>query len=81
MGTASSHAHPCLSTLTLWLPTPSRLLEFSGQRIRHLKLDSGASLVVQWLRLHALSAGDMGSIPGLGTKIPHAETEDPAWHN
>ena len=30
------------------------------------------SPVVQWLRLHAASAGDMGSIPSQGTKIPYA---------
>ena len=28
-------------------------------------------LVVQWLRLCAANAGDMGSIPGQGTKIPY----------
>ena len=33
---------------------------------------SGASLVVQGLRLHAFSAGVEGLIPGLGTKILHA---------
>ena len=33
---------------------------------------SGTSLVVQWLRLHTLNAGDMSSIPGQGTKILHA---------
>ena len=32
----------------------------------------GTSLAVQWLRLHASTAGGMGSIPGRGTKIPHA---------
>ena len=32
----------------------------------------GTSLAVQWLRLHTSSAGGMGSIPGRGTKIPHA---------
>ena len=32
----------------------------------------GTSLVVQWLRLHASTAGGAGSIPGWGTKIPHA---------
>ena len=32
----------------------------------------GTSLVVQWLRLHASTAGAMGLIPGQGTKIPHA---------
>ena len=30
------------------------------------------SLAVQWLRLPASDAGDMGSIPGQETKIPHA---------
>ena len=28
--------------------------------------------MVQWLRLHASTAGDTGSIPGWGTKILHA---------
>ena len=31
----------------------------------------GTSLVVQWLTLGDCNAGDMSSIPGLGTKIPH----------
>ena len=31
----------------------------------------GTSLVVQWLRLHALNAGGIGSVPGWGTKILH----------
>ena len=35
----------------------------------------GDFLVVQWLRLHASTAGGTGSIPGWGTKIPHA-----TWH-
>ena len=51
-----------------------------------LKLDSSRiSLVVQWLRLRAPSAGDPGSIPGQGTrshmpqlkKIPRAATKIP----
>ena len=33
------------------------------------------SLVVQWLRLCTSKAGATGSIPGWGTKIPHA-----TWH-
>ena len=33
---------------------------------------AGTSLVVQWLRPHSSSAEDVGSIPGPGTKIPHA---------
>jgi len=32
----------------------------------------GASPAVHWLRLHASSAGDIGSIPGWATKIPQA---------
>jgi len=32
----------------------------------------GISLVVQWLRLHAPTAGGMGSILGWGTNMPHA---------
>ena len=32
----------------------------------------GNSLVVQWLGLHASTAGAPGSIPGQGTKIPQA---------
>ena len=34
--------------------------------------EQGISPVVQWLRLHASNAGGVGSIPGQGTKIPHA---------
>ena len=33
----------------------------------------GTSPVVQWLKLHASIAGDVGSIPGPGTKILHAK--------
>ena len=33
---------------------------------------TGTSLVVQWLRFHSSTAGGTGSIPGQGTKIPHA---------
>ena len=34
--------------------------------------NAGTSLVVHWLRLHVSNAGDVGSIPGQGTKVPHA---------
>ena len=33
------------------------------------KISWGNSLAVQWLGLHASTAGGMGSIPGHGTKI------------
>ena len=36
----------------------------------------GTSLVVHWLRIHTSTAGDVGSIPGRGTRIPHA-----VWHS
>ena len=39
---------------------------------RALKSGPGTSLAVQWLRLYASNAGDAGSIPGWGAKIPHA---------
>ena len=37
-----------------------------------LNVDSGTSLVVQWLRLCASTVGDTGSIRGQGTKMLHA---------
>ena len=43
---------------------------FSGGKKKRKKL-SGPSLVVQWLRFHASSAVDIGSIPSQGTKIQH----------
>ena len=36
----------------------------------------GNSLAVQWLGLCALTAEGLGSIPGWGTKIPHAAQRD-----
>ena len=38
----------------------------------NINIQQGTSLAVQWLRLCASTAGGMGSIPGQGTKIPHA---------
>ena len=35
-------------------------------------LECGTSLAVQWLRLCTYNAGGAGSIPGRGTRIPHA---------
>ena len=39
-------------------------------------MSRGASLAAQWLRLWASNSGEVGSIPGWGTKIPHA-----TWHS
>ena len=47
-------------------------LNFSHLFISHKKIIVGTSLVVQWLKLHASNARDVGSISGRGTKIPHA---------
>ena len=41
-------------------------------RVNEKVLDLGSSLVVQWLGLCPSTAGGTGSIPGQGTKIPHA---------
>ena len=41
-----------------------------------LKTETGNSLEVQWLRLHASNAGGTVSIPGWGTEIPHG-----VWHS
>ena len=35
-------------------------------------MDTGNSLAVQWLLLHAFTAEGPGSIPGWGAKIPQA---------
>ena len=41
-----------------------------------LKTCDGTSLVAQWLRLCAPNAGDLGSIPGQGTRLHlHATTK------
>ena len=45
-------------------------LAFSSRR--NWRSRHGTSLVVQWLRFCTSNAGDEGSIPGWGTKIPHA---------
>ena len=47
------------------------------QHIQHLKLAFWTSLAVQWLGLCVSTAGGLGSIPGRGTKIPHARATWP----
>ena len=41
--------------------------------IRGIQREGRTSLAVQWLRPRASTAGGAGSIPGWGTKIPHAK--------
>ena len=63
-----------------WQPTPVFFpREFHGQRSlvgaedRDLKnIIPGNSLEIQWLGLHASTPGDLGWIPGQGTKFRHA---------
>ena len=40
--------------------------------VHFLNVGSGTSPVVQWLKLYTSNAGGAVSIPGPGTKIPHA---------
>ena len=42
--------------------------DFNNKLENIKKNQSGTSLVVQWLRLHAPNAGSPGSIPGQGTR-------------
>ena len=48
-------------------------------------IPSGTSLAVPWLRLCISTAEDMGSIPGLGSRISHAmwgsQKEKENYHN
>ena len=53
---------------------PSDLVQDHFPRTAFLKSLEGTSLVVQWLRLRASAMMGTGSIPGWGTKIPHAST-------
>ena len=43
--------------------------------IKKKKMFTGTSLVVQWLRIWLTKAGEADSIPGWGTKIPHAREQ------
>ena len=54
---------PGLSTLLLILTS----LTLPNPHVS-IKTPQGTSLVVQWLRLCALNAGSLGSIPGQGTR-------------
>ena len=44
---------------------------FGSRNPQLKKMTAWTSLVVQWLRLCTSTAGDLRSIPGQGTKIPH----------
>ena len=52
-----------------------------GAGLRKIVEVTGTSLVVQWLRLHASNPEDVGSIPDLGSKTPHAAQCSPKIEN
>ena len=65
------------SIFPLTLPTlktdfPSLFIENKVSLIISKIPSFRTSLVVQWLRFWAFNAREAGSIPGQGTKIPHA---------
>ena len=68
---AESAPHPLsiLHTRKCWEQSPKRLVFKSGR--------GWVSMKGQWLGLHASNAGGAGSIPGRGTKIPHAMWQGP----
>ena len=75
-GHARTRTYECLGPCRPLAPYPAASLVFplwipKGLKNQH----GGTSLVVQWLRLCTPNAGRVGSIPGRGTKIPHA-----SWH-
>ena len=53
-----------------------RIVPFLGLGFLSIKKEAGTSLVVQWLRVGASTAEGTGSVPGRGTKIPHAVQHD-----
>ena len=60
----------------MFLVVSSSVLVLSSIAVIKLEVKNlpvgGDSLVVQWLGLHASTAGGTGSIPCRGAKIPHA---------
>ena len=52
------------------LPRKEKKTDHLNCLIKDIKI--GNSLAVQWLGLRTFTAGVQGSIPGRGTKIPHA---------
>ena len=60
-------SHPCH-----WFTIPEIFQEIKASQDCQEKDFPRLSLVVQWLRLHVPSEGDMDLIPGQGTKILHA---------
>ena len=60
----------CPSCVSWWVQ-PKAEPECGGEDETLQKAQTGASLVVQWLKAPPATAEDVGLIPGGGTKIPH----------
>ena len=67
-----SHSLPSRYILAVESSIPQLLSVHNLEANYFIKNIRGTSLAVQWLRLCASNAGGVGSIPGAGTKIPHA---------
>ena len=62
-----------LEWMAIRLASPGRGPSFSRWDSKVKEGLYRTSLAPQWLRLHASTAGGLGSTPGQGTKIPHAK--------
>ena len=51
----------------------SNLVKETDIQVQEAQRVPNKMMAVQWLGLHASTAGGMGSIPGWETKIPHAK--------
>ena len=76
----SLFASLCLSFLTKTVEihaflSVSQAVDMRNSWSFHIKKTHRTSLEIQWLKLHVSTAGGMGLIPGLETKIPHATTQ------
>ena len=60
----------------IWYPYVAGPLSCEKADPRGINDIVGTSLVVQWLKLYSSIAVSAGSLPGQGTKIPHA-----TWYN
>ena len=67
----------CSGNFHFFTPCPFLVTFFPPAHITFKNRRGGTSLMVQWLQLRAPNAGGMGSIPGWGTKIPHATQRGP----
>ena len=63
--------HPAAPRVSLLKQESTALPDPPGPLLWEKNSTPGTSLPVQWLRLHASTAGGMDSIPDQGTKSPH----------